>query len=351
MNEIAIIIPSLNPDEKLCNLVVALRKAGFSTIILVNDGSDLSTCHFFNQAVQTSGCILLNHTVNQGKGRALKTAFEYILTQCPQIKGAVTVDADGQHSVKDTVACANALCAHPDSLIMGCRQFSEKHIPARSRMGNKFTCKVIKLLCGISLSDTQTGLRGISLTYMQKFIEIKGERFEYEMNMLLAAKENNIPFYEVPIQTIYIDENKTSHFNPLKDSLRIYAVFGKFLLSSLSSSVVDIVLFSLLVILLKSILPNTYIILATAGARIVSSIVNFLINKNTVFHDGSNKIQTVIKYFSLCIIQLALSAFSVNLLFALLSINESVIKIMVDTILFILSFYIQREWVFRKEKK
>lgn len=350
MDEIAVIIPTLNPDEKLCNLVIKLKEVGFANIILVDDGSKPSTIHFFDEAVEISGCILLKHPVNQGKGRALKTAFQYIIAEYPHIKGAITVDADGQHSVKDIVACANALLEHPNSLIMGCRQFSEKGIPARSRIGNKFTCKVIKLLCGISLSDTQTGLRGISITYMKTFIEVKGERFEYEMNMLLSAKENNIPFYEVPIETIYLDENQTSHFNPLKDSIRIYAVFGKFLLSSLTSFLIDILLFTLLVSLLKAFLPNIYIIVSTAGARLVSSIANFLINKKTVFRDNSKQVHTVIRYFLLCVVQLLLSAFSVNALYALLQINESVIKIIVDTILFILSFYIQREWVFRKDK-
>lgn len=351
MENIAVIVPSLNPDEKLCKLTLSLKGAGFTNIIIVDDGSDKLTHKYFNEAVKISNCILLRHAINMGKGSALKTAFKHILDNYSNLVGAVTVDADGQHSVDDTVACAKALINNNSCLVMGCRNFLTKDIPARSRIGNVLTCKTIKLLCGISLSDTQTGLRGIPLSYMQNFIEIKGERFEYEMNMLIYAKQNNIPFFEVPIQTIYIEENKTSHFNPLKDSLLIYAIFFKFILSSIASALVDILAFYFFISIFKNITPQFYIYIATFLARVISSIVNFIVNKKTVFGDKSKDKHTIFRYYSLCIVQLSISAILVHTIFSISKINETIIKLITDTILFFISFNIQREWVFKSKTK
>lgn len=181
--------------------------------------------------------------MNLGKGRALKTAFNHCLlasggisggadSVCRGIPGCVTADSDGQHTPADILACMRSLWDNPESLILGCRDFDGPAVPARSSFGNKCTRQVFRYLLGLSVSDTQTGLRAIPAFFMEKLLEVKGERFEYETNMLIEAKNLNIRILEVPVKTIYIEENKTSHFNPIKDSLRIYLVFGKFLFSS-----------------------------------------------------------------------------------------------------------------------
>ena len=351
-SQIAIIIPSLNPDEKLLTLLKDLNDAEFQNIILVNDGSSEKYTEKFEIAKQQYGCSVITHSVNLGKGRALKNAFNFVLTECPECIGAITVDSDGQHTIPDIISCAEALIENPNYLVMGCRDFSSENIPFRSRFGNKTTCRVLKLLCGIGVSDTQTGLRGLSCDLMKKAMTVKGERFEYEMNMLIDTKQWNIPIKEVPIQTIYIEENKTSHFNPLLDSIRIYSVFGKFIISSLLSFVVDIVLFTVIIAALKSItpVPSGYILIATIGARIFSACVNYLLNKNTVFkHKNAGK-TAIIKYFILFTVQLLASATLVGFLFRLTGIHETVIKVIVDALLFLISFQIQREWVFRNRK-
>ena len=214
--KVAVAIPSLDPDEKLPALIDNLKAAGFETILVINDGSAPQYDPFFEQAAE-KGCIVLKHAVNWGKGRALKTAFNYFLNELPGLEGMVTVDSDGQHSVQDTIRCANQLLAHPQALILGCRNFKEQGIPLRSRFGNVLTCKVLKALCGVAVSDSQTGLRGFSRRVMLAFMQTKGERFEYETNMLIDTKEKEIPIREIPIETIYIENNATSHFNPLKD--------------------------------------------------------------------------------------------------------------------------------------
>ena len=162
-NSVAIVIPALNPDNKMLNLIKGLKSHGFETIVLVDDGSKIENRIYFKRAKEEYHCRLIRHVVNFGKGMALKSAFNYILKELPEIQGVVTVDCDGQHTLSDTITCAKLTLEHPEKLILGCRQFSDKAIPFRSRFGNKFTCLTIRLLCGIHVSDTQTGLRGCLL--------------------------------------------------------------------------------------------------------------------------------------------------------------------------------------------
>ncbi len=347
-----IIVPSLDPDDKLLRLLSDLTKNGFSNIIVINDGSSEQYDPFFLQASETYGCTVLKHCVNQGKGRALKTAFNYYLEHFSGTPGVITVDSDGQHRLEDIQACAQALSANPDKLILGCRDFDKENVPFRSKFGNVLTRNVFSMFCGIRVSDTQTGLRALSPALVQKFLSTKGERFEYEMNMLIDCKELEIPIMEVPIQTIYIEENASSHFNPLLDSARIYSVFLKFIFSSLSSFVIDIVLFTLFVALLDSVVPAFYILAATVLARAVSSVCNYLINKESVFKSKAAGGGTLVKYYILAVCQMLCSAGLVTLVHSLLpSIGESAIKIAVDILLFFISFKIQREWVFRRSSR
>lgn len=350
---VAIIIPSLNPDEKLLALLADLREAGFERLLVVNDGSSADYDEYFTKARDSYGCTVLRHAVNQGKGRALKTAFNHLLNENEPCVGAVTVDSDGQHRIADIVAVAREVLAHPNALVMGCRDFSDNNpnIPARSRFGNRTTSRVLRLLCGITLSDTQTGLRGFSPVAMRRFLATKGERFEYEMNMILDAHESGITLLEVPIETVYIEENKSSHFNPFLDSIRIYSVFLKFILTSLSSFVVDILAFTLLIALLNWILPTVRaeakIVIATYAARILSGLFNFTVNKQAVFKSDGKTGTCLLKYCLLSVVQVSLSAFVTSGLFKLLHWNAILLKLIVDCILFLLSFRIQRGWVFK----
>ena len=342
-----IFIPSLDPDNKLLGVVSGLKDIGFENIVLLDDGS--ASEDIFLKARNEYGCILLKHCVNLGKGRALKDGLNYIYNNFKDCVGVVTVDGDGQHLAKDTLAVAERLCEKNDCLIMGCRDFSLDNIPARSKFGNVTTSRVLKALCGISLSDTQTGLRGIPMKLIPDFVKISGERFEYELNMILETKEKNIPLVEVLIDTVYLEENESSHFNPLKDSIRIYSLFLKFIVASLSSSLVDIIIFTILCFAFKNIIPDFagYILAATIIARICSAIFNFTVNKKGVFKGDSDTKSSAVKYTILAVVQCAFSAGIVYSLYNMSHINESVIKICVDTILFFISFFIQREWVFK----
>ena len=207
LSKISVILPSLDPDEKLNAVIDGLLEYGFSDIILVNDGSKPENLHYFTDAAQAHPEIhVLTHEVNRGKGAGLKTAFNYVLENRPDCLGVVTVDGDNQHHPEDTRAC----CEHmleTDRITLGCRDFSLPHVPPRSRFGNRTTSGVFKLFCGITLSDTQTGLRAFPRDTLELMAQVGGDRFEYETNVLLAMKTNGLPFDEVKIRTVYIEEN------------------------------------------------------------------------------------------------------------------------------------------------
>lgn len=345
MKDIFVIIPTLNPNTEILDDFLSLLKKNFKNIMVYNDGSREEYHEYFDK-LKKDGIIVLHHYVNLGKGRAMKDAFNYVLNEYPNIKGVVTADSDGQHSVKDIMACASAVLENPDSLVLGCRDFNQKDVPARSKFGNKLTRNVLKLFVGVGVTDTQTGLRGLSREVMTKFMTTSGDRFEYETNQLIDTISKNVPIIEVPIETIYIDGNTESHFNPIKDSIAIYRVFIKYIFASASSFLIDILLFALLN---KVISGKYHIFIATVLARIVSSVYNYGVNANLVFK-SKNK-TSFVKYVALVIIQMLVSAVSVTCLAKLMpNISEVVLKLIVDIIIFIVNFVVQREFVFNGEK-
>ena len=214
------LIPSYDPDERLVSTVEDLRASGFHHIIVVDDGSRADCQQYFDKLI-LMGCKVIRLPQNSGKGEALKTGFLTFLTQGWPGTGIVTVDGDGQHSGQDALRCAYELLRHPQTLILGGRDFSGPQVPAKSKSGNQAMTFLLNRLCGIPLRDTQTGLRVIPASCLAAFSVIPGGRYEYETNMLLYCKRHHIPMMEIPISTIYIDDNAGSHYHPVLDSLRI----------------------------------------------------------------------------------------------------------------------------------
>lgn len=348
MDDIVIIIPTYKPDRKIMMEFIQKVKNNFKNIIVVDDGNGKEYADFFEN-IQKGGIVVLKHYINYGKGRGIKTAFNYILNNYHNILGAVTADCDGQHYIEDIIKCAEKLKENPEKLVIGYRNFDEKQVPLRSRVGNKTTRWVFKTFVGMKITDTQSGLRAFGKNTMEIFLRTSGERYEYETNMLIDCKEKNIEIVEVPISTVYIRNNAGSNFNTIKDAIVIGKIFVKYVISSLSSFILDIFLYTLFVNLLPEIRIDwlTEIVLATIIARIISSIYNFTINSKIVFKN-QNK-DSIIKYFILCIVQMFISAFAVSEVFEILHINSTLIKVVVDTIIFIANFAIQREWVFKKK--
>ena len=221
MDDIVIIIPSYKPEREIMMGFIEKVKNNFKNIVVVDDGSGKEYRDFFEN-LQSKGVVVLRHHINMGKGRGIKTAFNYVLNNYSNIIGAVTADCDGQHYIEDIIRCAEKLKQNPEKLIIGCRNFDEKQVPLRSRIGNKLTRKVFSAFVGMEITDTQSGLRAFGKKTMETFLKTDGERYEYETNMLIDCKENDIEIEEVQISTVYIKKNSGSHFNPIKDSIIIY---------------------------------------------------------------------------------------------------------------------------------
>lgn len=342
MNDVFIIIPTLMPEEKVFIPFINKLKKNFGHIIVVDDGSGSKYENIF-KIIQKDNVKVLKHYLNMGKGRAIKTAINYILNNYKNIAWIVTADSDGQHSIKDIKSCVKESISKEDSYILGVRNFKSKNVPWKSRYGNNITRSVMKLLIGLNISDTQTGLRAMSKSVAEKLLTVSGERYEYETNTLIFCKEQDIKISEISIETIYLNNNIGSHFNPLKDGLKIYKLFFKYIISSGSSFLLDIILFSLFCLIFKSNPDKAFI--ATIFARILSSIYNFMINSKLVFKKMDSN--SLAKYFILVFFQMFVSATIVNLLSHVSYLNIVIIKIIIDLIIFIINFIIQREWIFK----
>ena len=292
----AIVIPSLDPDERLPAYCRALRAATPAPILLVDDGSRAELRPIFDECLAAAdGVELLRHDVNRGKGRALKTAFERLLAR-PGFLGCVTADADGQHAVEDVVECLRRLEASPGALVLGCRRFSGPDVPWKSRFGNNWMKTLFRLATGRRFHDTQTGLRGIPAPFMRELLGVPGDRFEFESDMLLRLGDR--PMDQFEIRTIYENGNKGTHFRPVRDSLSILRLvlrggagrlrrLALFTAASLASFAIDIGLFHALH---KALLPREMagrLFVSVAAARAVSLSFNYGCNRHLVFRDGA----------------------------------------------------------------
>ncbi len=348
-NVIPILIPAYNPDSKLQKLVNNLNKIKINPIVIVNDGSTKSSLLIFRNLLKYKNVEIINHKENCGKGRAIKTGLKYIKNHyknnSSHLLGAITVDADGQHSPKDVFMILDTLKNQTDSLVLGVRNFNKQKIPFKSKLGNLITRLIFKLIVGFSVSDTQTGLRGIPYVFFNTCINLVGEKYDFELSMLIATKNLNIKIIEKNISTIYINKNESSHFRPIADSAKIYFVLFKFSLFALLSTLVDYFLFFLCIKLSLSIFVSLII------SRIISGNFQYFFNKNNVFRKKGNFFLSFFKYWIIVII-LGTLAYSGILLFnKFFEINLLLSKIIIESILFFCSFFIQRNFVFSKNER
>lgn len=371
MTDVSIILPSYKPDEKLKKTVTDLEEAGFYDIIVVDDGGGSEYNHFFDELRERESCTVLVHPENRGKGAALKTAFKWYTENRNGI-GVVTVDGDGQHFPKDVSACCEKL-SETGKTVLGVRDFSLPDVPARSRFGNKLTSGIFRTLVGLRCSDTQTGLRAFPADILPLLLKISGDRYEYETNMLLYMKRFGLEFSEVKITTVYINENETSHFRPVRDSIRIYSLifkflftstFVKFLGSSLVCYLIDISLFTAFGYLCVGAESDVLKIgVPYLCARLLSSLFNYYLNRKVFKASGASTKETLLKYYALAICILLVG--SVGVTYAVKGIAaipavgakfvtkaqktflNDLIKIPVDCILYIVSYNVQKKHIFK----
>ncbi|MCR5308801.1 MAG: bifunctional glycosyltransferase family 2/GtrA family protein [Bacilli bacterium] len=341
------LIPSYQPDDLLVKTV--LRCMQSFHIVVVNDGSGPEYDSVFNMIPKA--CTVLRHNTNRGKGAALKTGLKYIQEAFKDKEYAVvTIDGDGQHTYEDALKVIQKAEKQPDCLILGSRNFKQTD-QKKSVFGNFVARTLMRLSTGNNIYDTQTGLRAFTYKNIENLLEIEGNRYEYETNMILYLSRERIPIIEVPIATIYLDNNSRSHYNPLRDSLRIFKQFMKFAMSSIIGFLVDFGLFALLCAIFPDDMALKTIV-ANIIARIVASVVNFTINMFFVFKLKRGKtLKYAIKYFILAGVNMGLNTAFVALLVDVAGWNNMVAKLLVEAILFVASYIVQKIIVIRAKRK
>ena len=347
-----ILIPSLEPDDRLPAYVDRLLEGGFCHVVIVDDGSSQKTQPIFDDLASRQGVTVLHHDVNHGKGVALKTGYKWIEASLPEVSGVITADADGQHTVEDCVRLAKVLEEGEDALYLGSRDFDQPDVPPKSRKGNKITSAVFKALYGQYLPDTQTGLRAFRRKELGFMQEVKGERYEYEMNVLIACARRGLPMKAITIKTVYENNNEGTHFHPIRDSYRIYKVilggFIKFMAASLASWVIDQGLTHLLFYQLLRLMgvPADFMApISTTVARVVSAVCNFFMNKKLVFQSTKKTGSSGWRY---ALLALGIWAVSTGVTWGLERVGVALWlgKLIIDILLYFVSYRVQQNWVF-----
>lgn len=339
------LIPAYEPGEALIELVQALRVRGFGRIVVVDDGSGLAARRHFERLVEMGPAVcVLRHAVNLGKGAALKTGLNHILAATRDMAGVVTADADGQHRPADIEGVAAELCRlQGGALVMGARRF-DGAVPLRSLFGNRLSALVLRALVGQRLADTQSGLRGIPTRLIPHLLKLPVNGYEFELDMLIACKHRGIDVVETPIETVYVDGNAASHFNPLWDSMRIYFVLLRFTLASLVTAAIDNGVFVL------AYSGGASVLASQLCGRAVAGLFNFPAARHAVFQSRDRLRETLPRFVALVAVNAALSYGIITFLHQTGRARVVAAKLWVEASLFLFNFAIQRDWVFTKRR-
>ena len=340
--KIALIVPAYHPTKDMLPMLERFAADPDFVPVVVNDGSGAEYDAIF--AGVPEGCVLLNHEVNRGKGAALKTALKYVLDERPDCLQAVTADADGQHRYEDIRMVVESARQRPGTLVLGSRAF-DGNVPFKSKFGNGITRQVFAIASGVKIRDTQTGLRAFDRACMEKFRDIPGDRYEYEINMLLYAAREGIDMREETIETIYIDDNSASSFHPFRDSFKIYACILKFAASSMLAFVIDAIM-----VLVMMRVTGGQARLSQIVARVVSASVNFIVNKKVVYQSKQNWVPELLKYAMVVAFNLAVNLLVVKPLSDLMGGRFFLAYIVVQLLMYMLNFVLQGKFVYNRKK-
>ena len=335
-----VLIPAYEPGTRFLDVIDSLNEhLDFPQIVVVDDGSGPSYSHIFD-AVRIRGAEVLTYEENRGKGFALKHGISFIQRSFPN-ESIVCADCDGQHTAEDIGRVVLAVEEGTSDIVLGARAFTGE-VPLRSRFGNSVTRLAFAAVTRTKISDTQTGLRGYTPEIFDWLLAIDGDRFEYEFNVLLAARQAGVSVTEIPIETIYLEQNASSHFRPLADSARIYWPLAKFAISSFGAFIVDFVC------LLAFMAITGNLLVSVVAARIVSATANFLANHYFVF-PGANRSpqQAASRYAALAVALLGANYVLLRILTAL-SLGLATAKVIAEATLFVTSYQVQKRLVFKK---
>ena len=357
------LVPAYEPDTKMLTLIDELKTKGFE-IVVVDDGSGADYEDIFEKAEQKA--VVLTHNTNKGKGAALKTGLNYIYkymaysetektaTGTVRTSGKdsviVTVDADGQHTPDDALRIAKISEAKNGALVLGSREFTGD-VPARSMVGNTITRHVYSLATGVDIRDTQTGLRAFGRCMIPELLEIEGERYEYEINVLLELAREGRPIIEEDIETVYIEDNKSSHFDTIKDSFKIYKEIIKFSASSFIGFLIDYIAFAALMLTTGAAGLAHGLIISNIGARVLSSVANYSINRKLVFKSKAKVMTSALQYFLLAGIILIGNTIVLSTFTGTLGMNSMLAKVLTEMLFFFISWTVQKYVIFYKGDK
>ena len=333
-----VLVPAYQPDARLPRLILELHRADPSSkIVVIDDGSGQKFSDIF-EASATAGAHVISYENNRGKGYALREGFTWIRDVAGDSQECVvTADADGQHTLNDIFRVGRT-CTDTGKSVLGVREFVG-HVPARSRIGNTATSALFWLATGWKLKDTQTGLRAFPVALLPELLEVQGDRYEYELRVLLHLAKFRHPVTQIPIETIYEAGNPTSHFRPLQDSARIWAPLLKFAASSGVATVIDYVL----VLVLNALTGALFF--PVVAARMVSASVNFAMNRRVFEATGVPLRRSALRYAALAV---AVVAGSYTMLAVLTGIGMPlwIAKIIADTTMYLVSYSTQSRYVF-----
>ncbi|MEZ5355486.1 MAG: bifunctional glycosyltransferase family 2/GtrA family protein [Bryobacteraceae bacterium] len=341
---LCLLIPAYRPPAGFAQLMDAMLDAAgdrFAGVFVVDDGSGPDFAPVFEALERDPRVTVVRHAVNLGKGAALKTGFNACLVAFPDAIGVVTADADGQHSPADTMRVAEALAANPTELVVGARAFEGK-VPWRNLLGNRITQAVFRVLAGVSLSDTQTGLRGWPRKLCQMSMRIGVNGYDFELEALMRGRREGLirQPVQIPIRTIYTDGNRSSHFNPLLDSMRIYYVFLRYCASSMAAASVDYVLFLWTLAVTGSIAHGMIV------ARSGSIVVSFLLARKAVFQSHANWAGSLVRFVGLVAVMGVVSYNLIQAMHTYAGVPVTLAKMIAEGSLYLGNFAIQREFIF-----
>jgi putative flippase GtrA len=330
-----VLIPSYEPDGRLPALVAGLTGFGGVRVVVVDDGSGPGFASVFERTA-SAGATVVTLPANRGKGAALRAGFARIRAEHPG-ESVVCADSDGQHTLLDILRVAAAISDDTD-VVLGVRQFTGR-VPLRSRVGNAATAGLFALVTGCRIADTQTGLRGYPHRVLAGLEDVPGERFEYELNLLLRAARERQRIVQVRIATVYLADNASSHFRPVQDSLRVLRPLLGYAMASLGGFAIDAVLLFVLYPLLGNLAASIVL------ARLGSATVNFLANRHLVFDAAAAPLWPAVRrYALLATVVLAANVGLMELLTGWLGLV--VAKVVTEAVLFLAGYAVQSRLVF-----
>ncbi len=356
-----IVIPAYRPDDSIFNVIGRIRNET-DRFVIVDDGSGFEYASVFRRLEKEypKNLTVIHHSINRGKGHALKSAFEYISGLCGEDDGVLTIDCDRIDLAENAERVAEAWRSDPDSFVIGSCRYSGK-VPVNSKYSNSITRSVFAITTGVRVYDTQSGLRAFSVRLIPEFLKIKGERYDFDIAQLLYAVKQHIDIKEVPIETVFTPGNRSSHFHVFRDSWLIYRMIFVFMLSSFSCFLIDYSLLLTLAGVFKR-LPSAVLaapaeyrlpvfgmqvdthLLALVIARSVSSFCNFLLNRKVVFKTSSRTV--LLRYYAVVIGILLANHGLLSLITTSEGLPLWIGQLVVQAVLYPINFLLQRKFVF-----